>query len=507
MLGIFGKKSDHPMADLKSAQALLADLPKNDALKALQELTGWIESVREQAEFRLEQQVMVLRLLDETARPFERKLTREYFAVSALPPFQENRLWVVLNEFFVQLLQAYRSVLARVRNGDKGASSLRAMLPLIAARGVNAAAGRLKFAAAHYAFVDQEIWVGLADFYQHAEAQQYLNELLQLYAGAESKTSVRQEFATVLMWHATCFGTLSRNNMHLAERLAAYLSQCFTVSAQRDTGSRFIFDLHQPMSPMRLGADAAPLPSLRFLGVEKLQPQMDGLLKALEKNFVPKEINLGGVYEAEAVRSVALHLAECMAWPPPMRRNARHNIKVSLSVASGFVGVMEQAFNGLNFGSDANASWRAEDISTSGLRCIRPAAGADKIEIGMLLGLKPERVERWGVGIVRRITRDPHNNQHIGIEKLANEVDGVALRERAEDEEQHALWLDSPGGNAAEVDLLMSPASFTPGRSLHTQLGSKRYLLIPLRLVESGVDFDLARYRKVEEDAAAGEVD
>jgi hypothetical protein len=95
MLGLFGKKSDHPMADIKSAQKLLEDVPKNDALKALQELTGMIQSARDQAEFRLEHQFAVLRLLDEAARPFERKLTREYFAATNnLSTFRENRLWM-----------------------------------------------------------------------------------------------------------------------------------------------------------------------------------------------------------------------------------------------------------------------------------------------------------------------------------------------------------------------------------------------------------------------------
>ena len=96
MLGLLGKKSDHPMADIKSAQALLEDLPKSDALKALQELTTWVEPVREQAEFRLDHQLVVLRLIDETTRPFERKLMREYFASNTLPAFQENRLWMAL---------------------------------------------------------------------------------------------------------------------------------------------------------------------------------------------------------------------------------------------------------------------------------------------------------------------------------------------------------------------------------------------------------------------------
>jgi len=64
MLRLFGGKSDHPMADIQSAQALLDEIPKHDALKALQEMTAWIGSVREQAGFRLDHQLAVLCLLD-----------------------------------------------------------------------------------------------------------------------------------------------------------------------------------------------------------------------------------------------------------------------------------------------------------------------------------------------------------------------------------------------------------------------------------------------------------
>jgi hypothetical protein len=503
MLGMFGRKSDHPMTELKSAQALLADLPKNDALKSLQELTAWIESVREQADFRPDHQFAVLRLLDEAARPFERKLVREYFANTSQSVFQENRLWMALNEFYVQVSQAYLHVLMRYRNGDKGAAAIKATLPLIAASGINATAGRLKSAAARHALVDQAVWTSLAEFYRHAEAQQYLDERVALYSGSGTKTSVRAEFATVLIWYASSFGTLNRFHVHLAERLTAHLSKNFTVSAQREPDSSLVFDLTHPMSPMRLGAETTPQPGLRFLGAGKFQPQVDALLKTLDKNIVPEEINLGVGNEAEAVRAVVLHLAECLKLPPPTRRNTRHSIKDRLSVANGFSGVLKQA--GHSVGGNGSLTWQLEDISTSGLRCVVPASGMDGVVIGLLVGIKPEKLDRWGVGIVRRISRDPQNNLHVGIEMLANQVAGVGLRERDADEERPALWLDSPGGDSGEVDLLMSPATFSSRRSLHTRLNEKNYLLMPLELVETGVDYDLARYRKIEEDSGSDE--
>src|SRR5574340_367597 len=60
---LFGKKTDHPMADIKSAQALLEALPKGDAHKSLGELAEWIESVSDHDGFRPDHQFAVLRLL------------------------------------------------------------------------------------------------------------------------------------------------------------------------------------------------------------------------------------------------------------------------------------------------------------------------------------------------------------------------------------------------------------------------------------------------------------
>lgn len=505
MLGLFDKKSDHPMADIKSAQKLLDDIPKNDALKAMQELTTWIESVREQVGFRLDHQLAVLRLLDETARTFERKLTREYFASNALSEFQENRLWMALNEFFTQAAQAYLGVLARYRNGDKGSPAIKPVLPLIALRGIGAAAGRLKCAAAHHALADEAIWAGMAEFYTHAEAQQYLDEPAQLYSGSGANTSVRCEFARVLMWYASSADTLNRVQMHLAERLMAHLCKDFVVSQQCEPDSFLCFDLLHPVSPTRMSAETKMQPSLRALSVNNLQPHLDALLKTMEKNIVPEEINLGGVYEASTVRDVVRHLAGCFASTPPKRRNVRRNIKANLEVVNGFSRILEQTDIGLNFGGSANMIWQVEDASAGGLRCVSPTPNAKGVVIGSLIGIKPEKVDHWGVGIVRRFRRDRQNILHIGLEMLTNQAIGVGLNGDNSSEEQPALWLQSSGEDTGEIRLLMGSDSFSSSRSLHVKVADRSYLLMPLALVEKGADYDLARFRRIEEDTSEGD--
>jgi hypothetical protein len=69
---------------------------------------------------------------------------------------------------------------------------------------------------------------------------------------------------------------------------------------------------------------------------------------------------------------------------------------------------------------------------------------------------------------------------------------------------QPALWLqagkDEPPG---EVRLLMKADTFSMHRSLETRLNGSRYLLMPLGLQESGPDYDLARFRCIEQSEGA----
>ena len=170
--GIFGKKSDHPMADIKSAQMMLDDLPKNDAHKMLMELTDWVESVSDNTDFKPDHQYAVLCLLDETAQPYVRKLARDYFAPQELNKFQENRLWLVLGNLFRHTAKAYCAMFSRYCDSGRNDAAAKAQIALLAARAIHAMIGQLKYICARYGPIDVAIWGNLAQIYRHAEQQQ-----------------------------------------------------------------------------------------------------------------------------------------------------------------------------------------------------------------------------------------------------------------------------------------------------------------------------------------------
>ncbi|MDO8413814.1 MAG: hypothetical protein Q7S51_08505 [Gallionellaceae bacterium] len=487
------------MADLKSAQQLLKDVPRNDALKALQEITDWIESVRDNADFHVDQRLDVLSLLDESARTHMRKLVYDYFSAQSLSQFQENRTWMTLNQFFSHTAQAYYKILSDYRSGNKGSSAIKSSLPLVAARGIYASMGRLKLAAARYTPVEQILWQQMAEFYSHAEAQQYLNTPLILYPGTIKETSVRNKFTSMLIWYAAGSSTLSPRNMHLAERLTTHFAKHLTVANQITPDSLFYFDLAHPTPPIKITSETLSDAGRRFIGVGEVIPHIEALLKILEKNIVPEEVNLGGLYAPSTVRDVACYLAGHLTSPPPMRRNIRRQIKVNMNVVHGFSNIAEPANN------MSGMTWEAEDISATGFRCVLPASNAEGIRIGSVIGIKPENVPHRGVGIVRRLNRDGLSNLHVGVEMLSKQVDTVSLHVQgsyAMATEQIALWLKKMEEDSSEVQLLMNADTFSMSRSLNTEFDGKGYLLIPVALLEKGVDYDLGRYRKVEEDSA-----
>ncbi|MDP2760398.1 MAG: hypothetical protein Q8O64_08365 [Sideroxyarcus sp.] len=497
VLGLFGKKSDHPLAEIKSAQALLDDIPKNDSLKALQEISDWVETIREQADdFRLGHQWEVLRLYDQAAQVQLRKLLHDYFSPHPISQFQENRLWTLLDDYYTRSDSCHFDVLTRYCAGAKGAASIKEDVPLLCARGIHAITGQLKLAAARYAMVDPALWRRLADYYLLAEENDGLNTLLTLYVG--TNTSVVQSFAVLALWYGNCAGSMSPLQEHIAERLFSALGGEAAVSSSYDGAGLFAFDLAQPTPPMRATGGATIHPALRFIAADGLRQQLAVLLKTLDKGILPEVLNFyGAKYEVELVRDVARRLLHSLTLPPPTRRNPRRKIKVNLKVANGFSKMLEHSDVGLNFEAEKCETWEIEDISATGFRSVIPEAGANGIRIGSLLGSQPEGVSHWGAGVVRRLSRDLEGNLHIGIELLSPRIVGVPLFDYANPDAavQIGMYLNRPNDGSGEAWLLMKQDAFVINRSLKMELGGREYLLLPLALVEQGEDYDLARYR------------
>ena len=511
MLGnLFGKKSDHPLADIKSAQQVLDLIPKTDALKALVEISSWIEALRDHAdEFKLDHQVAILSLLDEAAQPHVRKLQHDYFTLQPLNKFQENRLWGALNEFFNFNEQLYAKVFEQCSKVDRAGDTDKLHLVLMATRAIEAISNRLKLAAVRYENIDPELWSHLAGIYSYSEKHHFLDDLVAVYPVSGINTSVRREFAGVIVWYSIGAGTLLPLHIHIAERLISHINNYLEVATKIGEGSLLEFNLLQPTSPHRTNGEGTIHQGVRFFETEGLEKGLNELIKTLAKGVVPQELNFyGSVYDAALVCDVARQLITRCVLPAPTRRNARRKLKVNLHVSNGFQNLVENtdASSEWSFGDADNEIWEVEDVSATGFRSIVSPSLLDSVRIGTLIGSKPENIGNWGVGIVRRLSRDAQNNLQVGVEILSNQVMGVSLNvadlSRVDDYTHPALYLNKLNDSSGEASLLMQPGTFLPSRSFNVKMAGKTYLLLSLGLVESGDDYDLARYRKMEQDTS-----
>jgi hypothetical protein len=503
---LFGKKSDHPLADIKSAQQLLEAIPKDDTLKALTEISSWLEVLNDHPEeFKLEHQVAVLSLMDEAAQPHVRKLQREYFTLQQLGKFQENRLWTALNEFYKFSEQLYAEIFSQCRKTDRGADVVKLQLVLLATRAISAISSRFKLASVRYEQIDPELWGHLAGIYSYAEKYKFLDDLITLYPGAGINTSVRREFAGIIVFNSVGTGSLSPVQIYIAERLISCLNKYLDNGRQEKEGNLWAFDLNQPAAPNKADGEGTIHSGIRFFETGGLGSGLKEMIRTLAKGVVPQEVNLyGSVYTAEVIGEVARQLMSRCVLPAQTRRNARRNLKITLHVANGFHNLFENAHESLNFSDEGCESWKIEDISATGFRCVVSPTLLDTVKIGTLIGSKPENLGSWGVGIVRRLSRDVDNKLHVGVEILSNQVTGLSLsvadRSGVDKSTHLVLYLNKPNDTSGEAWLLMRPGTFLPSRSFNMKMAEKAYLLLSLGLVESGDDYDLARYRKMEQD-------
>jgi hypothetical protein len=155
------------------------------------------------------------------------------------------------------------------------------------------------------------------------------------------------------------------------------------------------------------------------------------------------------------------------------------------------------------------AHWVTEEISVGGFSSVLPS-GSDSIGIGSLLGIQPEGMSHWGVAVVRRLLTDDVNQLHAGAEILANQVECVQLNRDGNElgDGQTALWLYAKQGVLPDgtQQLLMKADTFSTSRSLKIQLDGKNYLLIPTGLQEKGLDYDLAKFKVIEQEADTEEM-
>ncbi|MCW5575843.1 MAG: hypothetical protein KIT13_07075 [Burkholderiales bacterium] len=505
-----GEKIDHPMADAKKAREIVDELPA-DPLKALTEITHWLETLRDTKAFRVEKLFENVDLLDAAAKNHQRRLAQDYFGTARQQKFQEHRLWSGSYAFWKALSEAYLECVARFESGQTG-TAIRKSLPVIVARTLRTLTLQLKWILVRYGPVEPRVWSDIGRLYQVAEATGFADLTIQVYPGSHGSGSVRQELLKALMLGVSSTDGLSPMRQELAERAVAHFSVDFRIARQPGPGCGYGFDIAGGKPPFRvIGGKALPA-TVRFFGAGDALAQLQKVEAAIrETGAIPSGVHLGGSYDKAAVLPVLHHLAAYWSDDAPARGAERRHTATRMTVLHGMAEILrvldpansdDLDFSAPDTAESTAESWIVENVSDGGCGAIIPAAKSDWVRVGALVGVKTEVAKHWGVGIIRRVTRDEHQQRRVGVQvlsKIAIPVrtgkSGGAFSPAPAETADSALLLSATPDSHGEVGLVLRESSYSARDSLDMVVNGKPYLLMPSRLAEGGEDFDWAMFK------------
>jgi hypothetical protein len=506
-----GGKVDHPMGDPKRARQVVDELPANDPVKALTEIVEWLESLNATDGFKLDRRYENIDLLDGAAKNHQRKLAQDYLAMTRQQKYQENRIWNASFGFWKALGDGYIRCVNDHEANSGGAAAIRKTLPAIVARALRALTLQLKWTFLRYGLVEPRIWADLARLYRLAEQKGWAEGETAIYPGAHGTSAVKREFLKALMLSASSPEGLPPVRQEIAERTVAHFSGAFSLSARPD-GCTHCFDLAAPKAPARLFKDAGPSATLRFFGAGRALADLGQLTARIaEQGHVPPDVNLGGNYDKEVVAAVARHLAMQWSEKPPARASERRHTAGRITVVPGLteiMGVLDPATSdALDFSQEQSApsaeSWIVVNVSDGGYGAIIPPQKSDWIKVGTLVGVQNEvSTTHWGVGLIRRITRDEHQQRQVGIQLLTRAAIPIKVaKSGAGREQQAAILLSTSPDKRGEIGVVMRDGIFNASDSLDMTVKDKAYLLMPTGMVEDGDDFDWAKFKVMQRGA------
>jgi len=494
-----GGKPDHPLADPKEARRLLEALPGDDAVKAVEELMHWIESVAAADGFRPEARIQLLLMLDDEAQPRLRKLAKDYFVASRPSRFHENRMWTALHGYWKQAAYAYARAVDLFVQGAKGAEAAKAQLPLLLARTLRCFAQQIKWMHMRYGPIDLASWGVFNSVYAYAEARQLARTKVVVYAGAGGESSPQLEFLKAALFSAGSPDGLLPAELDLAERVVAAYAPHFALAAAPAPELPLWIDLARAATPARMSRAPQPAPNLRYLGAG---PALAALHEAAERLMVggnlPPELGRIAGGETSQALEVLRHLH--MYWAPqaPERKAQRHPVKSRLSVTYGYDGVIGVlgGTDSLDFDNRNAESWIVENVSVGGFGAVVPQLKGDWLRVGALLALQPEGGSNWVLGVVRRVSKTAAQQARVGIETLCKTplLSKFSISGAASASEQGVLLVSGAG---AETQIVLKPGVFAPAQNLEIARGDRHHVYIPQAVAERGEDYEIARFREL----------
>lgn len=484
MFGVFSSSPASVLGNPAELRRVLAEIAAAQPDLAINELTGWVESVGDATNIDLAHHVNLLYQFDSSAQPHLRKLDRIY----ADDPEGKDVVWRTGRDFWSILSSAYEVALDRYISDPTHASVLSG-LSRLASRTVRACRQRFKWDVYHNGPVDAGLWQVAGQAYLLAQASgAEVREVVN--AADEVPTSVEREYLRLIALHVAAPEGLMPDSVRLTEQLTGYFAARYSISPTIERGSTHWLDANQPAPPLRLVRAPQQVDGIRYFSGIAAADAALALIRRVESGDLPDVLNLDDMPERDQLAKLLRHLAMNWALDPPTRQYRRHSLSGALAVANG----IKHLHHVLRGARDEAViyRWEMSDASLGGIGATAPTASAEWVRVGSLVGMQPSGGDNWLVGVVRRYLRGRDARGTVGIETLSTTA--RPLEVFSERQSGEAVALDDPVSGAV-VRLAINGTGYSAEYPLHASINGRHVRLDPVELIERGTNFDLARFR------------
>jgi hypothetical protein len=422
---------DHPMRSASSASALLAKLRGTDGISALDELSGWLESLRDAEGFDEAVRSQVLGLIQQAGEAHIAALLANHLANQAETALAREAKWKALFDYADTLSEVLCESAERVAAAAVGDAHRVSAAAAGAARGLSACRTLAKVCLMRYRDVPSDLWRRAYSVHATAETGGFATTAAHTHPDQQTATTATEELLRLLMLHVSMPDMMAPEQIEVAERVVLQMGSDFTLRPAGFADAAFCFDPESKLPPRRAASQqAAPPASTRYFGPGAA---LDALAR-LHKQVMAEDLakvkafgkDIGPHAQIRTIEHLQRFWAENLSFSPPAHAPATGQLLVvhryeqlclhlpDAASASNQAGALAMT-DSEKVKPEPPETWALRDAGSGELGAEVPQSSVGWARSGELLGIHVQSRNEWWLGVVRRLHAERLTHADIAI--------------------------------------------------------------------------------------------
>ena len=489
--------SADPISSLRAVTRWADSLTLGDPIKAQASIFAEVKRFTESGEAPSKERLLILMTLDEKAQDLQAALSRQYLRNSRMSRVAESELWHALYQLNWEILRAYHThIFSYYRN--KGAGDYAAMIPLITLRALRGFRYVIKWRSLRYMHAGEKTWLRLHQLYQIAENQKFHQTRLLAYPDDNQETTCEAEYVHILMLDQANTGSLYPRQIDLIDQWLDHWCEQMVLESALDMERHVLaVDMTRDRGARRV-RNTGPELSTRYWSTLDLLTRIKGIQNEIHAGAAPARLGLTeNIRTSESLELLAVLVRQWGALSSrEQRRKPRMAVKKVVEIVHGFATVFKHvigAESGILGGLEGDSlirdeatdmqvygfvtertrerlypakpalqdlrdieRWVMEDESECGYGATTQTRDKDWLRVGALVGLRATKLDDWGLGVVRRLSRQSETESSVGFETLPGRPLAVTLRNNGENAGYMVNGMDAGRGRAEMQGLILN---------------------------------------------------